>query len=228
MTALASLQQRWHALEAVIDSRKPRERILLFFVTLAAVYFLGHFALFNPLHAHQAALRQRLSANQAGLSALRSQTEEMLAKTQQDPDSPNRERLAELTRQLNALDAPLAELMKSLVSPKEMNALVKAVLSDHRQLQVVSLVNVPPEPVTAQDAAGGAKPVKAAAPLYKHGLRIEFKGSFRDIVGFFSDLEKLSWKVLWDEADIKTEHYPESTATVTVYTLSTEEAWIGL
>jgi len=228
MKTLTSLQQRWHALEALINSRNPRERILLFLVTLAVVYVICHFALFNPLHAHQAALQQRLSANQADLSALRKQTEEMLAKTRQDPDLPNRERLAELTRQLSAVDAPLAEVMKSLVSPKEMNALVKAVLSNHRQLNVVSLVNVAPEAVAARDAAGSAKPVNAAAPLYKHGLRIEFQGSFRDIVGFFSDLEKLNWKVLWDEADIKTEHYPESTATVTVYTLSTDEAWISL
>ena len=141
---------------------------------------------------------------------------------------PNRERLAEPTRQLSAVDAPLAEVMKSLVSHKQTNALVKAVLSNHRQLNVVSLVNVAPEAVAARDTAGSAKPVNAAAPLYKHGLRIEFKGSFRDIVGFFSDLEKLNWKVLWDEADIKTEHYPESTAPVTVYTLSTDEAWISL
>jgi MSHA biogenesis protein MshJ len=222
------LQQRWGALENVIDSRNPRERLLLFFATLAVVYLVCQLALFKPLRAHQAALRQRLTANQADFSALQIQTEEMLAKTRQDPDLPNRRRLAELTRQLDAVDAPLAEVMKSLVSPKEMNALVKAVLSDHRQLNVVSLVNIAPEAVRAKDAAGGTKPVNAAAPLYKHGLRIEFKGSFRDIVGFFSDLEKLSWKVLWDEADIKTEHYPESTATVTVYTLSTDEAWISL
>ena len=228
MSTPAILQQRWQYLATKMDSRSLRERIIIFLVAIAGAYLIVHYAVSNPLRAYQATLQQRLSATQASISILQGQTAEMLANTRQDPNRSNRERLAELTRQLNAVDAPLADLMKSLVSPKEMTALVKAVLSSHHQLHVVSLENVPPESLTSQDATGKPKPVNVAAPLYKHGLRIEFKGSFRDIVGFLSDLEQLSWKVLWDKADIKTEHYPESTATVTVYTLSTDKAWISL
>ncbi len=224
----SSLQRRWQTLAALIDARNLRERALLFFATLAVVFVICQFAIFNPLHAYQAALRQKLSDDQTTLASLRKQTEEKLAKVQQDPDMPNRKRLQELTRQLDAVDAPLAEMMKSLVSPKEMTALVKAVLSSHRRLKVVSLVNLPPEAMAMPAAAGEAVPANNTVPLYKHGLRIEFKGGFRDIVRFFSDLEKLSWKVLWDKVDIKTDRYPESTAAVTVYTLSTNEAWIGL
>ena len=228
MSRLAFLQQRWHFLATKIDSRSLRERIIIFLVAIAGAYLCVHYVVSNPLRAYQAKLQQRLSTSQANISILQGQTSGMLAKTRQDPNGPNRERLAELTRQINAVDAPLAELMKSLVNPKEMTALVKAVLSSHHRLHVVSLENVPPETLTSQDATGKPKPVITAAPLYKHGLRIEFKGSFRDIVGFLSDLEQLSWKVLWDKADIKTEHYPESIATVTVYTLSTDKAWISL
>ena len=228
MSTTAVLQQRWQSLATKIDSRSSRERIFIFLVAVAGVYLIVHFAVSNPLRAYQAKLQQRLTINLANMSALQKQSAEMLVKTRQDPNGPNRERLADLTRQLDAVDAPLAKLMKSLVSPKEMTALVKAVLSSHRRLNVVSLENIPPETLTAQDVTGKPKPVNATAPLYKHGLRIEFKGSFRDIVGFLADLEQLSWKVLWDKADIKTEHYPESIATVTVYTLSTDKAWISL
>jgi len=228
MNSAAFLQQRWQSLATLIDSRSLRERGFIFLVVLAVAYLLVHFAVSNPLRAYEAKLQKRLSATQANIFALQTQTAEMLAKSRQDPNGPNRERLAELTQQLNAVDAPLAELMKSLVSPKEMTALVKAVLSNHRQLNVVSLENVPPKALTAQATKDKPDASTITAPLYKHGLHIEFKGSFRDIVGFFADLEQLSWKVLWDKADIKTEHYPESTATVTVYTLSTDKAWISL
>ena len=228
MSTPAVLQQRWQSLATKIDSRSLRERIIIFLVALAGTYLFVHFAVSNPLRTYQATLQQRLSSSQASISILQGQSAEILAKMRQDPNGPNRERLAELTRQLNAVDAPMAELMKSLVSPKEMTALVKAVLSNHRQLHVLSLENLPPESLTSQDATGKPKPVTIAAPLYKHGLRIEFKGSFRDIVGFLADLEQLSWKVLWDKADIKTEDYPKSIATVTVYTLSTDKAWISL
>lgn len=224
----SSIQRRWQTLAASIDGRNLRERALLFFTALAMVYAICQFGVFNPLHAYQAALQKKLSDGQTTLTSLRKQTGEMLAKVRQDPDLPNRKRLQELTRQLDAVEAPLTEMMKSLVSPKEMTALVKAVLSSHRSLKVVSLVNLPPEAIAIPAAAGETVPAKNTVPLYKHGLRIEFKGGFRDMVRFFSDLEKLSWKVLWDKVDIKTDRYPESTATMTVYTLSTNEAWIGL
>ena len=228
MTSPMSIQQRWHGLRTLIDSRGLRERVLLFFAAMAVACVLCHFALFNPLRAYQNGLQQKLSAAQAELADLQKHSAEILTKTRQNPNQSNRKRLAELTRQLGEVEAPVAELMKSLVSPKEMASLVKDVLSDHRRLHVLSLVNLPPEPLAPKAAAGDTKPVSTAPPLYRHGLRIEFKGGFRDIVEFLSALEGMSWKVLWDQTDIKTEHYPESTVTVTVYTLSTDEAWISL
>jgi MSHA biogenesis protein MshJ len=222
------IAKRWHALATSIDGRNQRERVLLFLVTIAVAYFICYFSLFKPLFAQEAKIQQKLALNRSNLVALQLQTQEMLAKAQQDPDLPNRKRLEELTNQLNDIDAPMAELMRSLVRPKEMTAMVKAVLSGLRNVRVVSLENLPPEAVSPQNAAHDDKPVVASTPLYKHGLRIAVKGGFYDILGFFRDLEKLSWKVLWDQADIKTERYPESTAVVTVYTLSTDESWISL
>ncbi len=228
MSKPSPIVKRWHDLAAYIDGRNQRERVLLLLVTIAVVYFMCYFSLFKPLFAYEAKIQESLALNQTNLLALQGQAREMLAKIEQDPDQPNRTRLEELTLQLNEIDAPMADLMRSLVRPKEMTAMVKAVLSGRRNVSVVSVENLPPEAVTPQEAAQGDKPVAASAPLYKHGLHITVKGGFHDLLGFFSDLEKLSWKVLWDQADIKTERYPESTAEVTVYTLSTDESWISL
>lgn len=228
MSSYAAIQQRWHSLATLIDSRSLRERIFIQLVLIAAAYTLVHFAVSKPLNSYQAKLQQRLLTSQTNISTLQMKSEAMLAKARQDPNAPNRQRLAELTQQINDIDAPLAKLMKSLVSPKEMTALVKTVLSNHRQLNVVSVENLPPKALANQNPSEKTEPNNTTAPLYKHGLRIKFKGSFRDIVGFFADLEQLSWKVLWDKADIETEAYPESVATITVYTLSTDKAWISL
>ena len=210
MSSYAAIQQRWHSLTTQIDSRSLRERTFILLVLFAMAYTMVHFAVSKPLNAYQVKLQQKLSTSQTDISALQMKSEAMLAKTRQDPNAPNRRRLAELTKEINAVDAPLAELMKSLVSPKEMTSLVKAVLSNHHRLNVVSLENLPPKALTTQAPDKKSDPKNTTAPLYKHGLRIKFKGSFRDIVGFFADLEQLSWKVLWDKADIETEAYPES------------------
>ena len=228
MSSYAAIQERWLSLTTLIDSRSLRERIFILLVLIAVACTMVHFAVSKPLSAYQTKLQQKLSTSQTNISTLQMKSEAMLTKTRQDPNAPNRRRLAELTKQINAVDAPMAELMKSLVSPKEMTSLVKAVLSNHHQLNVVSLENLPPKALTNQIPDKKSDPKNTTTPLYKHGLRIKFKGSFRDIVGFFADLEQLSWKVLWDKADIETEAYPESIATITVYTLSTDKAWISL
>jgi len=232
MKAALAIRRIWGPLAARLDARTARTRAALYFISLAAVYVLCQFALLNPLHSYQAALQQRLLAKQNALAVAQAEFQKMQAKTRQDPDLPNRERLREVTRQLGELESPVTELMKSLVSPEEMTSLVKTLLAERRRPSLIRMENLPPVDISKQAPADKnekkPQPAKTAAPLYKHGLRIEVKGGFRDIVAFCSDLEKLNWKVLWDKADIKTEHYPVSTAVITVYTLSRDAAWISL
>lgn len=222
------LTEQWHSIAAYLDGRNQRERVLLLLTAIAMVYFLYHVALFRPLLNFGNSIQEKSALNQTHLALLQDQARDMLDKIQTDPDAANRARLAELTRQLSEVEAPVTELMRSLVSPREMTKLVKTVLSRRHNLALVTVENLPPEVLSLPGAAQDDKPANGDAPLYKHGIRIVVQGGFRDILGFLNDLEKMSWKVLWDQADIKSEDYPVSTAELTVYTLSTDKSWIGL
>jgi MSHA biogenesis protein MshJ len=59
-------------------------------------------------------------------------------------------------------------------------------------------------------------------------MNIEIKGGYLDILRYLKSLEALPWKVFWGKVTLKTEKYPDSRASVLIYTLSTREAWIGL
>jgi len=64
--------------------------------------------------------------------------------------------------------------------------------------------------------------------MYKHGLRIQLSGQYPDILRYLGALEALPWKVFWGEVQLQTEKYPVSRVTLVIYTLSLDEAWIGV
>ncbi len=224
----AALAGRTQVLMQWVDGRSLRERVMLFATALAIVFVISIFAVFSPLHKQRAQLSAELDGKQSELASLQTQTSNLAMQLTQDPDAGNQARLRELTQQLREVDAPLAELMNGLVSPKEMTQLVQSLLSQNHQLRVVKVENLPPHVIQENNAEGDMPPPEPVVPLYKHGLRIEVSGGYRDIVTFLINLEALPWRVLWDQVDVRTEKYPVSSATVVVYTLSMDQAWIGL
>lgn len=234
-----TLASRWRALSAQVDARSQRERIMLLCVMLALLYALFQVAAYNPLRKYQSLLQTRIAANQTNLIVLQTKIQELSANISKDPNMPNRVYLDELTRRLDGADASLIEITKSLVPPQEMTALVNNVLSRHRELKVARVENLPfeelrnPPPPPEQtdkknEVTAGTNPTAETEPLYKHGLRIEVHGGFREIVAFIRELEQMNWKVLWDTVDIKTDRHPQSSAEIIVYTLSRDDAWISL
>lgn len=223
---------RWRAWAAKIDARSQRERVMLLFVTLAVLYVLFQLAAYNPLRKYQALLQTRITTNQANLVAVQIKMQELREHISKDPNMPNRARISELTDRLNEASTSMSELMKSLVSPQDMPALVYGVLARHRELKVARVENIPFEELRPlpppEESDKKAEPTSEADPLYKHGLLIEVEGEFREIVMFMRELEQMNWKVLWDTVDIRTERHPKSTAEISVYTLSRDDAWISL
>ena len=71
------------------------------------------------------------------------------------------------------------------------------------------------------DSAAGVK-------IYRHGMRVEFKGRYFDIVKYLQSLEGLPWKVFWGEVSLETDEYPVSKVSLVIYTLSRYPGWIGV
>ena len=66
------------------------------------------------------------------------------------------------------------------------------------------------------------------AGIYRHVLEIEFEGSYLDILAYVQSLERLDWKLLWDEIEIASGEYPRASVKIAVSTLSTRREWVGI
>jgi MSHA biogenesis protein MshJ len=221
----------WHRFAERIDALSTRERGLVFVAVMVLLLFAANTLLFTPLRTQQKRLEQDLKDRQTQSQALEKQMQLLLESSTRDPDAENRARLEALRTRIKQMDEELGRLVAGFVSPRDMAKLVEQALKESRGLEFVKVENIPPRSLADEKSAPEAESAKAApAPevaVYKHGLRIEMKGGYREIVTYLRALEALPWKVFWGEVSLETEKYPVSRVTVVIYTLSRHRGWIG-
>ncbi len=221
--SVARLMERFDALSL-------RERALIFGGIMAVLYVVTVNLLIAPLWKDMVQVRTSLNTKTAQLKQVEAELKIVLAGGAIDPDAENRGRLAKLEQELKTIDSSLAEMVTGLVSPQQMAKLVEQILVARPKLQVVQVESLPPVSLlgSADDVGEQSAQVAQNGVIYRHGMRIEFRGRYHDIVSYLKTVEKLPWKVFWGEVSLETEKYPYSKLTLTAYTLSLQEGWIGV
>jgi MSHA biogenesis protein MshJ len=218
---LDDLKNQLQGFATRIDTMSIRERALIFITLLVALYLLAVNVLFGPLNVEKDRLQQQVNQKRQETQALEAQIQVLLAT---GDESAKRNKIAMLRGNLKTMDAELVRVTAGLVPPKEMARLIEQMLLKNRGLQVMKVESIP---ATALLEGGNANGI-AGTMVYKHGMQIELKGGYLDILRYLKSLEALPWKVFWGKVTLKTEKYPDSRVSLLIYTLSTHEAWIGL
>lgn len=219
--ALEDLKKQFHGFASRIDAMSLRERALIFVTVLVALYFVAANMLFGPVNAEKDRFQNQVNQKRMETRALEAQIQAILADDDQNSETAKRKKIAALQESVNTMDAELAKVTAGLVSPKEMARLVEQMLLKNRGLRVMKVESLPATPLLEGGATAGAM-------VYKHGMRIELKGGYLDILRYLKSLERLPWKVFWGQVTLQTEKHPVSNVNLLIYTLSTREAWIGL
>lgn len=221
------LRVRLRVLAERVDALSLRERALTFIAVMVVLYLVAVNVVFGPLRAEQARLEAEIKASREQIRAADYQVETLAGGGAKDVNAENRARVEALRRQLAELDAQTDEMTAGVVSPREMAKLVEQMLTRNRGLELVKLENLPALPV-GQEVAGAATPGPDDVVVYRHGMRVEFRGRYFEIVEYLKALETLPWKVYWGEVSLSTEKYPVSKVSLVIYTLSRHPGWIGV
>lgn len=209
-----------------IDALTLRERGIVFVGIMTVLYVIAANLLFPPLFSEQTRLQQQLKSKRDQLRTFEAQIQVALAKGAQDPNAPLRAKLVELEKKDKTLDQAMGAVMARLVSPKDMARLMQDILRKNRKLELIRIESLPPE-VLGADAAKTKLP-GAGLMAYRHGMRIELKGQYLDVLAYLHALENMPWKVYWGQVSLQVETYPVSKVTLQIYTLSTHESWIAI
>jgi MSHA biogenesis protein MshJ len=233
------VKQQWQRLAAKLDTRNPRERALISVMVLVVVASLLNMLILDPMLAKKKKAMQEVATQQEQLQTLRSQIQVTMSGGKVDPDAPTRVLLAGLEQKLAQSHGALQGVQQSLVPPDKMGHLLEDVLTQNRGLKLVSLKTLPASnvldvpasaPATTQATQGKAAeaPLASGPAIYKHGVEIAVSGSYAELTQYLDSLEKLPWRMIWGQAEMRVEAYPRITLTITLYTLSMDKTWLSV
>jgi MSHA biogenesis protein MshJ len=223
---IENLQSQFKVLTDRIDAMSLRERALIFITLLVALYFIAVNVIFGPISLEKDQLQKQINQKREEARVMEVQVQSVLSAGGQDPQLAKQKKIAALLENLKNMDVSLQKVTAGLVPPKEMARLVEQMLLKNRGLKVIKLESLPATPLLEKTGESGAK--AAEGTVYKHGMRIEFKGGYMDTLHYLKSLEALPWKVFWGQVALSAEKYPESKVNLLIYTLSTHQGWIGI
>lgn len=206
------------------NQRPLRERVLLVLAVSAVLLYVSYLLLLQPLGHRTELTRQEIVQMQNRQMELQALTQAVEARKNVDPDRRNRLRLAALESEIARMKEELRAGLENLVSPEEMPALLKELLTQQKKLRLLSLENQDPERIVLGNSD---TPDSGSATLYRHPLRMKFSGDYMTLLQYLRQLEQLPRTLVWERVDIATDEYPEATVNLEVYTLSLKEGWIG-
>lgn len=227
---------------ARIDDLSVRERGAIFIAILAVVFFIWDSYLMSFLDSREKSLKSQLQQKQSEQTALNSELQILISRSQEDPNRENRETLAELRKQLEEIAAEVTESTKHLISPDKMAVVLENVLNKTRGLELVEVRSLGASPLVPggkkADQETGQKQVddsarqeeeekRAFGNAYRHGLRIVFNGGYMSTLAYVKELESLENEFIWENLKFEITEYPDGKVSITVFTLSLDRNWIA-
>ena len=198
-----------------------RERLLVFAAVVVVAFALVQTLLIDAGQRRIRNADERLQSARSALANIEQQRQLLVGQAAGDPDRTAREALAAQETRLARVNAELEARGRSLVPPERMVQVLKDVVKAQEDVRIVGFKTLSPQPVSLPGAAEGAPP-----GFYRHGFEIVVGGSYSGLVAYLERLEALPWHLNWVEATLDAAGRPDLRLTLTVHTLSLEEAWL--
>jgi MSHA biogenesis protein MshJ len=216
----------WARLSGRIDAMTLRERVAIFIASVAALLFMVNSLVMEPLFARNRMLADQIRQQNMQVDAANSGVQAQMAAFNSNPDAATQKQLADLKRDAAARAGALRAAQHGLVAPEKMGQLLQQLLRSNGKLKLLSLRTLP-----VSGMGGNADPKAAPARrelLYRHGVEVVLQGGYLDMLDYMEALEGSPQQVFWGRAQLDAHDYPNSTLTLTLYTLGLDDKWMTL
>jgi len=225
------MNQRIEKLAQWIDSQSLRERALILFAIIFAVFLIWEKALLDPLAAQAKQLQAEVKKHNKDLTRVRGQQAQVLQRAGSNPDEQTLKDIKSLKITMGSLNERLRQMTVDLIDPAKMAKVLEEVLSRETDLKLIRVEALSPKPLGESKTLDDNKDKRSKSVLpgvYQHALQIEFQGSYLSTLNYMKELEKLAQQFYWGSVDFRVEDYPKANVIITIKTLSLNEAWIGV
>ncbi len=225
------MKQRIEQLAHWIDSQSLRERTLILFAIIFAVFLIWEKVLLDPLAAQAKQLQIEVKKQNKDLARIRDQQAQVLKRAGSDPNALILKDVEALRGAMQTLNQRLRQMTVDLIDPAKMAEVLEEVLTRETDLKLIRVEALSPKPLGNSkilDKNKNKRSKKIFPGVYQHALQIEFQGSYLSTLNYMQELEKLSQQFYWGSVDFSVEDYPNAHVIITIKTLSLNEAWIGV
>jgi MSHA biogenesis protein MshJ len=234
---MSKARAEWEKLAARFNAYSQRERALVAAAVIGGVLVLG-FSLFVDPNLSRAKVANRLIEQQkADLVSVEAQMGSIKTQLQVDPDAGRKAEIAKLQSELVRIESAVKNLEGGLVPPAQMNAVLERLLAGNTNLRLLSLKSLAPVNLAdAGKAVESGKPAETAPAtvitnalgLYKHGVEVRLEGGYSDLHTWLTQLENTQQKILWGDVRLQVADHPRAVMVLTIFTLSTDKAWLAI
>lgn len=218
---MVTLLLYWQKLNYYFNQLSLRERLLAALVVVVLTYSAWDWLWMQHITQQRRILVQTSQQLSQEVQALEDSYSALRVQPQPDAAAIYKRQITQLEQDIAHLDHALQQRLQTLVSPSEMASLLQAWLQQQNSLKLIKLENLPPKAIFNANLSDGQ-----TGQLYKHGLRVAFRGRYLDTMAYLETLENLPWAMYWERVNITVQQYPETRVELTVYTLSFSSTWI--
>lgn len=205
-------------LEKWLEERSSREALLIYLAGFALIYLFWNILIEWPLR-HERESQQ--SQNEKLVKQLETQKEN-LAKIEKviasASFSQSLQKHEEIRAQFLRLSQEFQKIQATVIPVSSLTEVTNQIIARPVAVSLVSLKTFPSLPWL--DTAEAKQSLPNLQAVEQENMELEFRGTYFDVLGFFSQLEKLPWHLYWDHLDYQVLSYPEAKVVARFYVLS--------
>jgi len=222
---------------SAIESKKTGEKAILLGVLLLAIGYSWLLLVSDRIDESQAEINRRISVLSAQFVEETNRYSNIERNYRSDPNAFARNKRQELQQETIEVDERLRRLYGQLVQPRQMAQVLTTILQRETTLKLVGLENMPSAILTSAASGtvaplvgGGEEGVDSSNGInvYRHGLRMTFEGDYLETIRYLRSLEGLETSFFWQSVNYEVVSWPISRISLDIFTLSTQEEWIGV
>ncbi|MDH3326505.1 MAG: hypothetical protein OEM38_07300 [Gammaproteobacteria bacterium] len=221
-------------------------RRLLITGVFAAAYAVLDMAVIQPLMEEYSDVTKSIEKVKADGKGFAAQLLNLQGTVGIDPSLSDKKQLEVATIKLTELENDITAATSKFVTPQQMSRFLSELIKRSGKLELISMENHEYDSVivktTREIPAVEKAPQKGAKPInvkpiievigednvYKHSVRLVLRGKYADIASYLNEIEKMPWRLFWQELNLKTESHPYSRIELEIYTLSLNKNWLTL
>jgi len=240
---------KWKEYSDKFQNSSPREQYLILLTGLIAVIFVSFSLFIDATIIKTESTNDKSKKLASENKTIKSSIAIFEDALKEDPNKKLADQILSYEEKVKEVDEKLLLLTSELIDPIQMRFALLDMLRVQKGVSLISFELLGAKPLMSKDGdlvdEGHTQEESVAKVndtntddinaelesninLYQHGIRLKLSGKYFQLRDYLSQLEAMSWKFFWKDFRYTIKEYPLGELEIEMYSLSTNEEFIGV